>query len=125
MIYGIGTDLCTISRVEKSLHQHGDRFVTRLLTPTEKQSADGDITPAYLAKRWAIKEATSKALGVGIGAQLSFQDITLTKTTLGQPILTVTKGKNANFSQNNGFTYHASYSDEEGLVTAFVIAEKA
>lgn len=118
MIYGIGTDLCKISRVEKALKKQGTRFTERLLTAKERENLPHP-TASQLAKRWAAKEAVSKALGVGIGEQLSFQDIHISHLESGQPLLAVTAEA---FSDLN---YHLSLSDEDSYALAFVVAEKA
>lgn len=75
MILGIGTDLAVIERVAKAISRHGERFARRILTDAElERYRDHPQQAAYLAKRFAAKEATAKALGTGIGP-ISWQDM--------------------------------------------------
>jgi holo-[acyl-carrier protein] synthase len=70
MILGVGTDLCNIERIEATLARFGDRFRNRVFTEREQHKAEGrpHATAATYAKRWAAKEACSKALGTGLKA---------------------------------------------------------
>lgn len=83
----IGTDIIQISRIESSLTQFGDRFKHRFLLPEE---IDIVKKPASIAGFWAAKEAISKALGCGIGRELSFHDIIISKDLRGAPSFTLT-----------------------------------
>ena len=78
MIIGIGTDIVQIQRIAEAQKQYGDKFIRRILTLSEQERFNG-LSPkqqtAYLAKRYAIKEAVVKALGCGIGARASWLDI--------------------------------------------------
>lgn len=112
-IIGIGTDICQITRIEKLLAKNGDKFVNRILTPAEKKH---EITFAYIAKRYAAKEACAKALGLGIGANLSFQDMEISNTENGKPLL--------NVKNKPGINFHISISDEKDYAIAMVVAEK-
>ncbi|MDQ7084132.1 MAG: holo-ACP synthase [Sulfurovum sp.] len=78
----IGTDIIHIQRIEKSLAKYGDSFKKRFLSSQEIQTAQ---KVESIAGYWAAKEAISKALGCGIGANLSFHDIIISKTSLGAP----------------------------------------
>ena len=77
MIIGIGTDLVEIARIAQSIERLGERFIDRILTTTEKKRwleiRNVDKANAYVAKRFAAKEAAVKALGTGIGSGVSFQ----------------------------------------------------
>lgn len=84
----IGTDIVQVSRIENSLTQFGDRFKHRFLLPEE---IDLVKKPASIAGFWAAKEAISKALGCGIGSELSFHDIIITKDLRGAPSFTLTE----------------------------------
>ena len=72
-IVGIGTDICEISRIEKLLETKGNVFLKRLFTENEIHKAK-NLSAAFVAKRYAAKEAIAKALGTGIGKNLSFHD---------------------------------------------------
>jgi len=78
----IGTDIIQISRIEKSLTQFGDKFTQRFLRPQESKLVQ---KTASIAGFWAAKEAIAKALGCGIGKELSFHDIILDKDARGRP----------------------------------------
>lgn len=84
----IGTDIIQISRIEKSLTQFGDKFKQRFLHPQEIALAKNT---ASIAGFWAAKEAISKALGCGIGSELSFHDIILAKDSRGAPTFFLTE----------------------------------
>ncbi len=122
MITGIGTDIITLERIEYALQAFGSKFVNRILTEKERnyyiEMNNPDNKVAFLAKRFAAKEAVSKALGTGIGEELSFHDIEISNNDQGKPLVSVAKFP--------GLTIHLSLSDEkEGLAVAFAVAEKA
>ena len=79
----IGTDIIQIARIETALDKHGERFMARFLTPEEIAALPH--RPQSLAGYWAAKEAIAKALGCGIGRELGFHDIRLTKNDKGAP----------------------------------------
>jgi len=84
----IGTDIVHINRIEKSLTQFGDKFKQRFL---HSQEIDLVQKTASIAGFWAAKEAISKAIGCGIGRELSFHDIIIAKDPRGAPIFTLSK----------------------------------
>jgi len=88
MVMKIGTDIVQINRIEKSLTQFGDKFKQRFLLP---QEMDIVKKTASIAGFWAAKEAISKALGCGIGSELSFHDIFITKNSRGAPTFTLSE----------------------------------
>ena len=91
MILGIGTDLCNIERIEGTLARFGDRFRNRVFTETELRKArsrHGEA--ATLAKRWAAKEACSKALGTGLRMGIAWRDMAVSNLPTGQPVMAVT-----------------------------------
>src|SRR5258708_40375395 len=86
MIMGIGTDVCSIQRIEKILERFGDRFVKRILTPSERaRYARTRDKAGHLAKRFAAKEAFAKAIGTGVHAPFTWQSISLTRDARGKP----------------------------------------
>ena len=126
MIFGLGTDIAEIVRVAEVYESTGDGFVDRILTEEEKQKIPKNpaLIPAYLAKRFAVKEAAAKALGTGINKGVSFLDFTTTHNELGAPSLLVT-GKAAEIAASEGIhTWHVSISDEKHYAVATVITEK-
>ena len=84
----LGIDLIKTSRMEHALERFGEKFLFKFLTPEELPLIKSDRTAAGF---WAIKEATSKALGTGIGAECSFKDIKIYKTAKGAPQLSLSK----------------------------------
>ena len=97
MILGIGNDLCDIRRIEKSLERFGDRFVWRVFTEVEQaKAAKRPFTRAgTLAKRFAAKEAFSKAVGTGFKRGVFMKDIGVVNLPTGQPTLHLTGGARA------------------------------
>lgn len=84
----IGIDVISISRIEKFMNKHGERALSRFLNPDEIKLVK---FPKTAAGFWAVKEAVSKALGCGIGAEFSFYDIEISKTPKGAPIATLSE----------------------------------
>ncbi len=97
MILGIGNDLIDIRRIEKTLARFGDRFVNRIYTDVEKRKAErrkgtGTGYAATLAKRYAAKEAASKALGTGFRAGVYWRDLGVVNEPSGKPTIVMTGG---------------------------------
>lgn len=91
MILGIGTDLANIERIERTLTRFGDRFRNRVFTPEEQSRAERRPHPAATyAKRWAAKEACSKALGTGLRMGIAWRDMAVGNLSTGQPVMHVT-----------------------------------
>ena len=91
MILGIGTDLCNIERIEATLARFGDRFRNRVFTEVEQRKAERrrDTAGTY-AKRWAAKEACSKALGTGLRMGIKWRDMGVVNLATGQPTMALT-----------------------------------
>lgn len=125
MIFGIGTDIVEVSRIEASIAQFGDEFAKRILAESEFASyQQSNIKPRFLAKRFAAKEAFSKALGTGLRAPATFQNIAVSHDDLGKPILVLAKELQAFLATKNITHTHISISDEKNLAAAFVILEQ-
>lgn len=123
MILGIGTDLAVIERVEKAIDRHGERFAKRILTDVElARYRDHPQPAAYLAKRFAAKEATAKALGTGIGP-ISWQDMQVGRTEAGAPVMQLLGAAAAKVAHRNEVVCHLSITDDGGLAQAFVVLE--
>ena len=122
-VVGIGTDLVAISRLGRIVARHGERFAARILAPPEYQIWQDHAAPtAYLARRWAAKEAAAKALGTGIGASVGLQDLCVTNAAGGAPHLAVS-GRAADTARLLGVAeWHISISDDGDFALAFVIA---
>jgi holo-[acyl-carrier protein] synthase len=124
MIYGIGTDIVEVSRIEASIAQFGEAFAKRVLADSEMAHyQESHIKARFLAKRFAAKEAFSKALGTGLRAPCTFQQIAVSHDALGKPILLLADDLLA-FLQSKHITHtHISISDERNLAAAFVVLE--
>jgi holo-[acyl-carrier protein] synthase len=124
MIFGIGTDIVEVARIEASLQQFGDEFAKRILVESEwasyQQSA---IKPRFLAKRFAAKEAFSKALGTGLRAPATFQNIAVSHDDLGKPVLVLAPALLTLLQAKNIAHTHITISDEKNLAAAFVVLE--
>ena len=93
MIIGLGSDLIDIRRVEKSIERFGDRFLSRIFTDLERRKSDGrNQRAASYAKRFAAKEACSKALGTGLRKGVFWRDMGVVNLPGGKPSLTLTGG---------------------------------
>ena len=94
MIVGLGSDICDIRRIEKSLERFGDRFTERLFTPEERAKAERRPInrAATYAKRFAAKEACAKALGTGFRRSVFFADLRVVNLQSGQPTLSLHNG---------------------------------
>ena len=93
MIIGIGSDLIDIRRIEATLDRFGDRFVQRLFTPTEQRKSEGRKNrAASYAKRFAAKEACSKALGTGFRKSVYWRDLGVVNLRSGKPTMALTGG---------------------------------
>ena len=124
MIYGIGTDIVSIKRVQEILKKNRDGFINRVLTEHERALFTNKAeSAAYCAKRFAAKEAFSKALGTGIGRVVSFQDLTVRNNENGKPYFMPSE-KLRLYLQEKGIKQgHLSISDESSNALAFVVLE--
>ena len=124
MIYGIGTDIVSIERIQTILDKNRDGFINRVLTDHEKPLfANKADSAAFCAKRFAAKEAFSKALGTGIGRVVSFQDLTVRSNEHGKPYFMPSE-KLRLYLQEKGIKHgHLSISDESQNALAFVVLE--
>ena len=95
MIIGIGSDILDIRRIERTIERHGDRFLERIFTTAERAKAEKRterIRASTYAKRFAAKEAASKALGTGFRAGVFWRDLGVVNLPSGQPTLRLTGG---------------------------------
>ena len=128
MILGVGTDLANIDRIEGVLERYGDRFRNRVFTKTEQSKAEQrkDVAGTY-AKRWAAKEACSKALGIGLRMGISWKDMAVRNLKTGQPIITVSGWAAERLREmtpkGHRATIHVSLTDDHPWAQAFVLIE--
>lgn len=124
MIYGIGTDIVEVTRIEHSITQFGDDFAKRILAESEFASyLDSKIKARFLAKRFAAKEAFSKALGTGLRPPATFQNIAVSHDELGKPVLKLSDDLQAFLHSKHILHMHITISDEKNLAVAFVVLE--
>lgn len=126
MIVGIGSDLCDIRRIESSLKRFGDRFIRRIFTEVEQKRSEGRAErAASYAKRFAAKEACSKALGTGLRRGVFWRDMGVVNLRGGKPTLALTGGAAARLAEivPAGMTAQIdlSLTDEYPMAQAFVI----
>ena len=124
MIYGVGTDIINIERVEHILTKNKDGFVRRVLSEHEQALfANKGDSASYCAKRFAAKEAFAKALGTGIGKIVSFQDMTVRNNDSGKPYFIPSEKLRLYLLSKNIKHAHLSLSDEKYNAVAFVVLE--
>lgn len=128
MILGIGTDLANIDRVAGVLARHGDRFRNRVFTAAEQAKAEAraDVVGTY-AKRWAAKEACSKALGTGLRMGIAWRDMAVTNLPSGQPVMHLTgwAAERLGTMTPEGYeaVVHVTLTDDHPWAQAFVVIE--
>lgn len=129
MILGIGSDLANIERIQGTLDRFGDRFRSRVFTPLEQAKAasrpHGEA--ATYAKRWAAKEACSKALGTGLAMGISWVDMAVSNMPTGQPVMHLTGWAAQRLAQmtpaGHRAIVHVTLTDDHPWAQAFVVIE--
>jgi len=125
MIYGIGTDIVAVARLRGMWERHGDRALEKLLAPQEiEEFARAADKGRFLAKRFAAKEAFSKALGTGVRPPATLTAIAVGHDDLGKPELHF-HGQLEKMLKNKNLIAHLSISDEAEYAVAYVILEHA
>ena len=127
MIIGIGSDLCNIERIQKSLDRFGERFVQRVFTDVERAKAEGRpyTRAGTYAKRFAAKEAFSKAVGTGFKRGVFMKDIGVVNKASGAPTLALTGGAKERLDQmtpdGHAPQIHLTMTDDHPFALAFVV----
>jgi len=127
MILGLGSDLCNIERIQGSLDRFGERFVERVFTDIERAKADKRVMTraATFAKRFAAKEAFSKAIGTGFNQGVFLKDIGVVNLPSGAPTLALTGGAKAKLDAmtppGHAVDIHVTLTDDHPWAQAFVI----
>ncbi len=128
MIYGIGTDVCSIARMRAAVSRHGERFAQRVLGEDELREYARRLAKVeqrginYLATRFAAKEAFSKSIGLGIHSPMRWSDCEILKLPSGQPIV-VLHGALKEWCAARSLRFLVSVSDEADTALATVVAE--
>ncbi|MEM6635972.1 MAG: holo-ACP synthase [Pseudomonadota bacterium] len=128
MILGIGTDMANIDRIAGTLERFGDRFRNRVFTVTEQAKAERRAdTPGTYAKRWAAKEACSKALGTGLRMGIAWKDMSVRNLRSGQPVMELTGWAKKRLDDltpaGHAAVVHVSLTDDHPWAHAFVVIE--
>src|ERR1700733_5065790 len=126
MIIGIGSDLVNVRRIEQTIARHGDRFLARIFTQTERATAEGRARRAETyAKRFAAKEACAKALGTGFRAGVFFRDLGVVNLPSGRPTMVLTGGAAKRLAVITPTGHSAridlAFTDEYPMAQAFVV----
>ena len=128
MIYGIGTDICDIRRIEATLARRGERFAQKVLGPHEIEvfRARSAAVPArgvrYLATRFSAKEAFSKAIGLGMRMPMTWRACEIVKARSGKPEIAL-HGALAEWLSQRSLRAHVTVTDESEYAAAFVVVE--
>ena len=128
MIIGIGSDLCDIRRIARTLERHGDRFTHRVFTDEERARCDRRAARAEgYARRFAAKEACAKALGTGLSAGVFWRDMEVVNLPSGQPTLRLAGGAAERLAEllpdGHAARLHVSLTDDPPMAQAFVVIE--
>ncbi|MEH3065030.1 holo-ACP synthase [Methylobacterium sp. 13MFTsu3.1M2] len=128
MIVGIGSDLCDIRRIARTLERHGERFTHRVFTDGERARCDRRAARAEgYARRFAAKEACAKALGTGLSAGVFWRDMEVVNLPSGQPTLRLAGGAAERLAEllpaGHAARLHVSLTDDPPMAQAFVIIE--
>ncbi len=129
MILGIGTDIVSVDRIGSLFKSSGDRFLDRILSNSEKAQIQdpGRNKISYLAKRFAGKEAFSKAIGLGMGRGVNFNDVAILNDSNGKPYVELNSDKRdflKNYFGVEDFVVHISVSDEADYAIAYCVVEQ-
>jgi holo-[acyl-carrier protein] synthase len=124
MIYGIGTDIVAVARMDAFWQRHGERGAEKILAPSERADCHASAQPArFLAKRFAAKEAFGKALGIGVRAPATLPAIAVGHDAAGKPLFELAPELAAYLAERR-LRSHLSISDERDYAIAYVILEQ-
>lgn len=126
MIFGIGTDIVEMSRMQKTWERFGEHFARRILMDEEMELFRQTKQPArFLAMRFAGKEATVKAMGTGFAHGIWMRDVGITRNEWGRPLIIWSERGRKVCDQLGISSGHVSLTDEAGLILAFAVVETA
>ena len=122
MIFGVGTDICELSRVQQTYDRFGDHFVRRLLMDEELAPFQKSKWPVrFLAMRFAAKEAAVKAMGTGFAHGMWIRDVGVVNNDWGRPMIIWSERGQKVCEQLGIGEGHVSLSDDAGLIIAFAV----
>lgn len=126
MIFGVGTDIVEIARMQQTWERFGDRFAERLLMPEERELFERSKWPVrFLAMRFAGKEATVKAMGTGFAHGVWIRDVGIINNEWGRPLVIFSERGRSVCRELGIGESHVSLTDDAGLVLAFAVAMRA
>ncbi len=126
MVFGVGTDIVELSRVQSTFDRFGERFVNRLLMAEERELYDRtERKVRFLAMRFAAKEAVVKAMGTGFAHGVWIRDIGITSNSWGRPLVIFSERGHKVCQEMGIGEGHVSLSDDAGLILAFAVMMKA
>lgn len=129
MIFGIGTDICDVRRIEATLQRQGERFVRKVLSDAEVQvwqqrtACSAERGLRYLATRFSAKEAFSKAVGLGMRLPMGWRRCEIANAPSGQPVI-VLHGELKQWFEDQGLKAHVSVTDETDYAASYVVVER-
>lgn len=129
MIYGIGTDICDIRRLEATFGRQGERFVRKVLSDAEilvwrrRAERNAQRGLSFLATRFSAKEAFSKAIGLGMRTPMAWRRCEILNLPSGQPVI-VLHGELKTWFERQGLRAHVTVTDETDYAASFVVIEK-
>jgi holo-[acyl-carrier protein] synthase len=126
MIFGVGTDIVQLSRIQQTYERFGEHFIQRLLMDEERVLFERSKWPVrFLAMRFAAKEATVKAMGTGFAHGMWIRDVGIVNSPWGRPVI-VWSERGRKVCDNLGIgDGHVSLTDDAGLIVAFAVLEKS
>ncbi|MCB2016462.1 MAG: holo-ACP synthase [Hydrogenophaga sp.] len=129
MIFGIGTDICDLRRIEATFDRQGERFVQRVLGVqelavwTQRSARWPQRGLRYLATRFSAKEAFSKAIGLGMRSPMAWRRCEILNLSGGQPVISL-NGELKVWFESQGFRAHVTVTDESDYAASFVVVER-
>ena len=128
MIYGIGTDICDVRRIQASLTRHGERFAKRVLSDGEfatwqrRSQRWPERGVRYLATRFSAKESFSKAIGLGMVMPMTWRSCEISNLPSGQPVILL-HGALKDWFDSRGLSAHITVTDEIDYAASFCVVE--
>jgi holo-[acyl-carrier protein] synthase len=122
VIVGVGTDIVSIRRIQRSLARFGHRFTDKILCVSEERPLSGSQLAAYLGRQFSAKEAVSKALGTGMRSGVHFRNIEIVRKESGAPLVRLTGEAKSRAEELGISDIHISVSDEHDYAIAYVVA---
>ena len=125
MIFGVGTDIVELSRIQATYDRFGEHFIDRLLMDEEREQFESSKWPVrFLAMRFAAKEATVKAMGTGFRHGMWIRDVGVINNDWGKPVVIYSERGHGVCDRLGIGASHVSLTDDAGLIVAFAVVEE-